>query len=179
MVKAMVKDKKSCVYDAVEVVAFLASGSLMVYFGSVLGGIFRLLLTCGLEKTVESFSVRSISTALIAGMISFAIVYLTPFSRIERILCVLQKYGSRGQISNSTQTRSSLPVIGRLILLIVSRRSREHLTGDIEEEYCTTACGHFKARCIWWWQVLSVIWPFVWARLRRTLGLKALRRFRR
>jgi len=72
-------------------------------------------------------------------------------------------------------------VLGRFVLRLVPARSRDYLLGDIEEEYREVVCkyGPFRSRCWWWLQVLGVVGPYGWARMRRALGVDALRKFLR
>jgi hypothetical protein len=68
------------------------------------------------------------------------------------------------------------------VLLRIPARSREHLLGDIEEEFRTEiVCkyGRFRARCWLWKEVLTAVLYYAWARTRRALGLELLRRFHR
>jgi DNA-binding CsgD family transcriptional regulator len=64
-----------------------------------------------------------------------------------------------------------------LLLLLVPRSSREHLVGDLEEEYRTVVLPQYgarKARLWYWWQVISSVVPVLWAQLRRLIGLVLL-----
>ena len=106
----------------------------------------------------------------------------SPVVNVEPLLDVLsepRKPSRREKIKCPAEQEYSVPKLGRLILLLVPARSRAHLTGDLEEQYCTEIYpqyGRFWARCWWWMEVLGVIRPYVWQRVRRALSLQNLRR---
>jgi hypothetical protein len=66
------------------------------------------------------------------------------------------------------------PSSAKFLLLLVPRRYRENLIGDLEEEYATIVAPQFgleKARLWYWWQVLASLTPLLWAEIKRFAGL--------
>jgi len=67
-----------------------------------------------------------------------------------------------------------VPCLGRVFLLFVSRRNREHIIGDLEEEYRTS---NKRFPRLWYWgQVIALVASYRWAALRRLAGLDAIRK---
>jgi len=65
------------------------------------------------------------------------------------------------------------PSAAKFMLLLVPRRDREHLVGDLEEEYRTIVLPEYGARAakFWYWcQVLSSIAPLLWSQSKRIAG---------
>ena len=78
--------------------------------------------------------------------------------------------------------KRDLPAISRILFYIVPSRSREHIIGDLEEEYQAIILlmrGPFRARWWWWRQVFGIVGRYVWRRMRRLLALEVVRRWRR
>lgn len=70
----------------------------------------------------------------------------------------------------------------RIAFLFVEKENREHLIGDLEEEYCTfivPARSPLRARCWWWYQLLGIMIAYLWKRMRRMLDRAAALRLRR
>lgn len=70
-------------------------------------------------------------------------------------------------------------LLERMFLLTIPKRSREHLIGDLEEEYRTIVLpeyGRFRARLWYWRQMLWIAGPFIWNKLKRALALEPERR---
>lgn len=65
--------------------------------------------------------------------------------------------------------QKELPSLARIFLLFVSRRNREHIIGDLEEEYRTSQ-KRFP-RCWYWGQIFALLGCYWWAGLRRLAGL--------
>jgi hypothetical protein len=69
----------------------------------------------------------------------------------------------------------------RIVFLFVEKRNREHLIGDLEEEYCAfivPARSPFRARCWWWYQLMGIMIAYLWKRTRRMLDRTATPRLR-
>jgi hypothetical protein len=65
---------------------------------------------------------------------------------------------------------TSPPKAAKFILLLVPKRHRENLIGDLEEEYATILLPEFgvrKARTWYWWQVTLSVGPFLWVQIKR------------
>jgi hypothetical protein len=63
------------------------------------------------------------------------------------------------------------------ILLLIPKRNREHLVGDLEEEYRTKVLpewGPFRARFFYWEQTTVAVVCYLWPVLKRLLGLAAI-----
>lgn len=66
------------------------------------------------------------------------------------------------------------PKGAKFLLLLIPQKHREHLPGDLEEEFSTVVLpqyGFLVAR--WWyrWQVAASLMPFVWTHVKRVAGL--------
>jgi hypothetical protein len=71
------------------------------------------------------------------------------------------------------------PSSAKFILLLVPKRHREHLVGDLEEEYSTVVLPEYgakKARLWYWWQVLASIAPLLWPQIKRIVSITWLLR---
>jgi len=78
--------------------------------------------------------------------------------------------------SGDFASNSEPPSSAKFILLLIPRNYREHLVGDLEEEYTTIVVPEYglrKARLWYWVQVLCSLLPLLWAQIRRMLGLIA------
>lgn len=65
------------------------------------------------------------------------------------------------------------PRSAKFLLLLIPRPNREHLIGDLEEEYAQIVLPEFgprKARLWYWWQVLASLTPLLWAEIKRLAG---------
>ena len=77
----------------------------------------------------------------------------------------------------TTDPQSALPRNAKFLLLLIPRKSRENLVGDLEEEFSTIIlprCGQRKAQAWYWWQVSASIAPLVWAQVKRIAGIVLL-----
>lgn len=114
-----------------------------------------------------------------AGVVAviFAVVHPDNFYRMKYLRF---QYPSVASVFD--EQHAAMPSLERFVLLVVPIRSREHLIGDLEEEYRAEIAGNygrFETRCWWLWQVLGVVRPYLWRRLRRWLGLDFTLRVRR
>lgn len=69
------------------------------------------------------------------------------------------------------------PRAPRFALLLIPKRNREHLIGDLEEEYQTVVLpvyGPFRAGLWYWAQTLWAIGPYLWQGFKRVLGWAAI-----
>lgn len=112
-------------------------------------------------------------------------VYAERRSVRARILRTLRR-GSR-QVGNSCFKSSRIrltglinsrpPRMAHLLLLMIPKRCREHLIGDLEEEFRTILLpehGWFWS-CVWYWgQTIQALGFYVWPLLKRILGLAAI-----
>jgi hypothetical protein len=66
------------------------------------------------------------------------------------------------------------PRFAQFTLLLIPKRSREHLIGDLEEEFRTIVLpqyGRFLARCWYFEQVAIAIGCYAWPTIKKILGL--------
>jgi DNA-binding CsgD family transcriptional regulator len=101
-----------------------------------------------------------------------------------RIDLMLRLYYPERISSTAAQPEQEPPRSAKfLLILLLSKSNREHLLGDLEEEYRTVLLpeyGPAKARFWYWWQALSSLAPLLWAQLKQAVGLALLlRRVRR
>jgi hypothetical protein len=69
------------------------------------------------------------------------------------------------------------PRLAHFALLLVPKRNREHLIGDLEEEFRTVVLprhGCFLARCWYFEQVALAIGSYLWPMIKKILGLSIL-----
>lgn len=70
--------------------------------------------------------------------------------------------------------KSSPPRVAQFALLLIPKRNREHLIGDMEEEYRTIALpqyGRFWARFWYWEQTVIAVGHFLVPIIKRILGV--------
>ena len=66
------------------------------------------------------------------------------------------------------------PPLAEFILLLIPMRDREHLIGDLEEEFRVIVLpkhGLFKANLYYWWQVIISLFPYILRFFKRALGV--------
>lgn len=81
--------------------------------------------------------------------------------------------GTAPRVSNSP------PVSAKFLLLLLPRRYRETLIGDLEEEFTLIVLPQYgvrRARYWYWWQVLVSIAPLLWCEAKRIAGALLLLR---
>jgi hypothetical protein len=69
-----------------------------------------------------------------------------------------------------------------IAFLFVPKQNREHVIGDLEEEYCTfivPARSPLSARCWWWYQLMGIMIAYLWKHTRRMLDGTVARKLRR
>lgn len=72
---------------------------------------------------------------------------------------------------------ASPPRPARFALLLIPKRNREHLIGDLDEEYRTVVLpeyGRFWAGFWYWGQTFWAIGPYLWKGLKRVVGWAAV-----
>lgn len=100
------------------------------------------------------------------------------FSKL--IVDVLRCAGTKCPSENSAE--GCPPKTARFLLLLVPIKSREHLFGDLEEEYRTVLVPEFGVRVAnrWYWeQVLASILPLLFQQMCRLAGVLFLWRISR
>jgi hypothetical protein len=93
---------------------------------------------------------------------------LLVFIVVVLILCMAQ---------NRTQVPNSSPRLARAFLRAIPKRNREHLIGDLEEEFQTVVLpqyGYLLACCWYCEQVTLAIGNYLWPTIKKILGLSAL-----
>lgn len=118
-----------------------------------------------------------------------ALRLVCPKGNVERFVANFQKHGTgesdpiRGFVGGGSRALKLTvegtppPRVARFALLLIPKKNREHLIGDIEEEYRTVVLPEHGKACarFWYWEqtVLALgfsVWPFV----KRILGLTAI-----
>lgn len=118
-----------------------------------------------------------------------AVRLVYPNGDVEQLVADFRKHGfdendpvhrvivGYGRALQPTVEGTPSPRVARFALLLIPKKNREHLIGDIEEEYQTIVLPeHGKAWArFWYWEqtVISLgfsVWPFV----KRILGLTAI-----
>jgi len=72
---------------------------------------------------------------------------------------------------------AEVPSSARLLLLLIPRKVRENLVGDLEEEFLTSVLPNYGltlARKWYWQQVITSLCPIVWEQFKRVAGLVLL-----
>jgi Kef-type K+ transport system membrane component KefB len=155
----------------------------------------KILLTFKSRSLLRSRTAqKSISLAAVAGIIvPIVLDIVEEFSRTEqaRLTLAISSNLSLAAVSAfaifpmlaawfllknalAPSDLSRPPRLAKFLLLLIPRRNRESLLGDLEEEYVTIAFPEYGARLarLWyWWQVVASVMPLLWAQLKRVLGL--------
>lgn len=95
-------------------------------------------------------------------------IYLTRRWKVENTLRKLESMAHSGKLANSP------PKTAKFILLLVPKRHRENLIGDLEEEYSTIVLpeyGATRARRWYWWQVAISVGPLLWTQAKRGVAI--------
>lgn len=83
----------------------------------------------------------------------------------------------RWHLMTPPAARSHPPRSAQFALLLIPKRNREHLVGDLEEEYRTIVLpqfGRFLARCWYFEQVTIAIGCYAWPTIKKILGLSVI-----
>jgi hypothetical protein len=110
------------------------------------------------------------SVCLSAGAVLIQVRLYSTVKEADRLIQCLEEGRGFGELR-------SVPHAARFILLLIPRRHREHLIGDLEEEFSSVVLPEYglrKARLWYWSQVLTSIWPLFWAEVRRIAGIIVL-----
>jgi hypothetical protein len=85
------------------------------------------------------------------------------FARLVAIVLMWQEPKQKG-----------IPALAQILFLFMPNRNREHILGDLEEEYRTS---NKRFPRFWYWgQVLALIGRYWWVALRRLAGLDVIRK---
>lgn len=69
------------------------------------------------------------------------------------------------------------PRSAQFALLLIPKRNRAHLVGDLQEEFRTVLLpqhGRFLAQCWYWEQAMLAIGFYLWPTIKKILGLSVL-----
>lgn len=80
-------------------------------------------------------------------------------------------------IHKEPQNFQEPPARANYLLFLAPRKYREHLIGDLEEEYRTVVLPRFgmkKARFWYWWQVIQSLLPILWSGVKRIAAVTFL-----
>jgi hypothetical protein len=89
----------------------------------------------------------------------------------EHFIPMLKRHIKRDAIT------AEVPSSARLLLLLIPRKVRENLVGDLEEEFLTRVLPNYGltlARKWYWQQVITSLCPIVWEQFKRVAGLVLL-----
>ena len=89
----------------------------------------------------------------------------------EHFIPMLKRHVKRDAIT------AEVPSSARLLLLLIPRKVRENLVGDLEEEFLTRVLPNYGltlARKWYWQQVITSLCPIVWEQFKRVAGLVLL-----
>jgi len=89
----------------------------------------------------------------------------------EQFIPMLMRHVKRDAIT------AEVPSSARLLLLLIPRKVRENLVGDLEEEFLTRVLPNYGltlARKWYWQQVITSLCPIVWEQFKRVAGLVLL-----
>src|SRR5262249_6058800 len=116
---------------------------------------------------------------ILAAIICSPVVFLG--SKFKQLL--RRKGQTNTDVNDRTRNNAGhIPRLARVIFFFVEKRSREHLVGDLEEEYWALIVQirtPFQAWCWWCGEALCVAIAYCWKRIRRIVGLAAVVRMRR
>jgi hypothetical protein len=76
----------------------------------------------------------------------------------------------------------AMPIFGRIFFLLIPKRTREHLVGDLEEEYRTIVLpgyGRFRAQLWYLAQMIVAVGSYTWMAFKRFLGFGFQRKLHR
>jgi hypothetical protein len=107
---------------------------------------------------------HSLSDAFAVALIVVMGVCLSRALKLNRVVGKLERVYHIGNLNTSP------PKAARLAVLLIPKRHREHLIGDLDEEYWTVLLPEYGPTCarIWyWWQVAVSLGPFLWVQLQR------------
>ena len=103
--------------------------------------------------------IMTISAAAIFELMSLFIVR----ARLGKIEIYLQP---------QLRTPQDPPPFAQILLLILPTRNREHIIGDLEEEYRTS---YKRLPRLWYWrEVIVLVASYWWVTLRRLAGFDAI-----
>jgi hypothetical protein len=77
----------------------------------------------------------------------------------------------------AVEQQDAPPRFARFVFLLIPKRNREHLVGDLEEEFNIVVLpqyGSFLARCWYFEQVMLAVGFYLWPTIKKILGLSVL-----
>ena len=118
-----------------------------------------------------------------AFQLFLAIICLPIASLLQRVRGVPGHKGpEQHEETKAMRILGRAPHLPGIVLLLIEGRSREHLAGDLEEEYVTVIVprrGHYYARCWWYGQILAILSIYLWGQAKRTAASRLGLRWRR
>ena len=102
---------------------------------------------------------------------------LLKFWRSRTGLLVHRDVQAENRISVESSGRAHPPRVAVFALLLIPKKNREHLIGDLEEEYRTILLpqyGRFRARLWYWEQTALALGFYAWPFLKKVLGMAAI-----
>ena len=144
---------------------------------NLLNRIFPFVVTAFLLSTSSQLAATILRTrhfsllhavADLFGILFFAGV-IGIVARFTRLAADLRKLRAA---NNSGSSIISPPKDAKFVLLMIPKRHREHMIGDLEEEYSSIVLPQYGVRyaqCWYWWHVAESFLPFLWAHVRRVM----------
>lgn len=109
----------------------------------------------------------------VIGLVAIASLFLT-FVVTRRISSAVLELSP---VERTGEPVSAPPKAATFILLLIPKRHREYLIGDMEEEYARIVLpqyGSARAKLWYWWHVVISIWPFLWVFVKRIVTIAAI-----
>ncbi len=81
------------------------------------------------------------------------------------------------QLFKTPDCSSEVPKTAQFLLLLIPKKGRDNLVGDLEEEFLTIVLPRFgprNARLWYWEQVISTYRPIIWTHVKKIIGLVLL-----
>jgi hypothetical protein len=103
-------------------------------------------------------------------LLNYGIIAIVGFACLATIELRLQGFSKARErlMPRERPASHETPRLVQLFFLFVPKRNREHIIGDLEEEYRTT---NKRFPRLWYWgQVSALVASYWWATLRRLLG---------
>jgi hypothetical protein len=102
----------------------------------------------------------SLLVAIFVGLMSQMLEYAFDWSNIGRTL------------KSPLRAIKNPSCLAQIVFLTIPKRNREHIIGDLEEEYRTS---HKRFPRLWYWgQVITLVASYWWASLRRLAGFDSI-----
>jgi hypothetical protein len=139
-----------------------------------------LYLFAALLLVVRAFKGVGAVFKVLAAVICFPVMLIG--RRLKELLARKSRSDENNRDHLLEMNLGHIPLLARVIFLVIGKRNREYLVGDLEEEYWTLIVqvrSPFQAWCWWCGEALCVAVAYFWKGIRRVVGLAAVARMRR